>query len=42
MNRFIEREIEDAIAEKMIEAFPNSLSGVAVSVSDGDIKISTL
>ena len=42
MNRFIEREIEDTVAERMIEAFPTSLLGVAVSASGGKLKISTL
>ena len=42
MRRFIEREIEDAIAEKLIEAFPNKIVGISLVSSGGKIKINTI
>ena len=35
----IQKEIEDSIANLMIENYESTISGISVSVSDGKIKI---
>ena len=42
MRRYIEREVEDGIAELIISSFPDKISAVAISVSGGNIKINSL
>ena len=42
MRRFIEREIEDKIAEKLIEAFPGKIVGISLTSSGGKIKINAI
>ena len=42
MRRYIERNIEDAIAAAVIDHYDNKLIGIALSVRDGEIVIDTL
>ena len=42
MRRYIERNVEDAIANIMIDKFPEKISGVSVDLFDGKIKIDTI
>ncbi len=37
MRRYIEKNIEDEVANLIIDAFPNSLSGISVSVGDNGL-----
>ena len=42
MRRYIERNVEDAIAAAVIDHYDNKLIGIALSVRDGEIVIDTL
>ncbi len=42
MRRFIEREIEDRIAEAVIENYETKLSGISISVSDDNIQLNII
>ena len=42
MRRYIERNVEDLIANAIIESFPSKLCGIALVVSDGKIQIKTI
>ena len=42
MRRYIERNIEDAIANLIIDAFPGRLSGISISVKDDKINFDTI
>jgi len=42
MRRYIERNIEDAIANLIIDSFPRELVGVSLAVSDGALKIDSI
>ena len=42
MRRYIERQVEDEIAELLIESFPTNISAVALSISGGRLKINSL
>ena len=42
MRRYIERQIEDAIANIIIDSFPNNICGIALSVKDDKIKIDSI
>jgi len=42
MRRYIEREVEDAIAECLIDSFPTKLSAIALSVSGKSLKITSI
>ena len=39
MRRFIEREIEDKLANVILENYGKNLKGISLSVSDGEIKV---
>ncbi len=42
MRRFIEKNVEDEIAELLISAYPNPIVGIAMSISEGKIKFNTI
>ena len=42
MRRYIERHVEDKIASAILDNYSSKISGVSLSVSDGDIKIDTI
>ena len=42
MRRFIEKNVEDEIAELLISAYPNPIVGIAMSISGGKIKFDTI
>jgi ATP-dependent Clp protease ATP-binding subunit ClpA len=42
MRRYIEKNVEDEIAELLISAYPNPIVGIAMSISDGKIKFDTI
>ncbi len=42
MRRYIERHIEDKIASVILDNYDTKLSGISLSVSDGDINIETI
>ena len=42
MRRYIERNIEDAIANLVIDSFPTELAGISISVKDSNIKIDSI
>ena len=42
MRRYIERHVEDKLASLVIENFENKISGIALSVNDGDIKVDSI
>ena len=42
MRRYIERHVEDKIANVILENYHTSLSGISLSVADGDIKVDYL
>ena len=42
MRRYIEKNVEDFIAEKMIAEYPKKLLGVHLDVDGGKITIKTL
>ncbi len=42
MRRYIQKEIEDPLAEKMIEGYHTGISGVHLSVKDGTLSIETI
>ena len=39
MRRFIERNVEDKLANVILENYSNKISGISVSVENDDIKI---
>lgn len=42
MRRYIEKNVEDEIAELLISAYPNPIVGIAMSISAGKIKFDTI
>ena len=42
MRRYIERHVEDKIASAILDNYETKLSGISLSVFDGDIKIETI
>ena len=42
MRRFIEREIEDPIANTVIEKYPDKILGIHLGVSDGKVEIKSI
>ena len=42
MHRFIERKIEDKLADIIIEKHGESIFGISLSVSDGELSIETI
>ncbi len=42
MRRYIERHVEDKIASAILDNYSSKLSGISLSVSDGDIKLETI
>ncbi len=42
IRRFIEKNVEDEIANKIIDSFPSTPVGIALTVSGGKIKVNTL
>ena len=42
MRRYIERHVEDKIASAILDNYSTKISGISLSVSDGDIKIDTI
>ncbi len=42
MRRFIEKSVEDEIAELLISAYPNPVAGIAMTISGGRIKFDTI
>ena len=42
MRRFIERSIEDVIANIIIDAFPSEVSGIGISISGGKLKFDSI
>ena len=42
MRRYIERNVEDLIANSIIESYPNKLIGVHLDVADDKITIKTI
>ena len=42
MRRYIERNVEDEIANRLIDAYPTSITAVSVSAADGALKIDTI
>lgn len=42
MRRYIERQVEDKIASAILDNYATKISGISLSVSDGDIKIETI
>ncbi len=42
MRRYIERNIEDAVASLIIDAFPARLTGISVSIENDEIKFDTI
>ncbi len=42
MRRYIERNVEDLIANAIIDSFPNKLSGIALVVDNGEIQLKTI
>ena len=42
MRRYIEKNIEDEVANLIIDAFPNSLSGISVGISDDRLHFDTI
>ena len=42
MRRYIEKNVEDEIAELLISAYPNPVVGIAMSISGNKIKFDTI
>lgn len=42
MRRYIEKNVEDALANMIIDAFPNALVGVSIDVRDGELKLDSI
>jgi ATP-dependent Clp protease ATP-binding subunit ClpA len=42
MRRYIERNVEDKIAEKIISSYPEKICGIHLSIKDNDINLSSI
>ena len=42
MRRYIERNVEDLIANTIIDSYPNKIIGAHLYTEDGEIKIKTI
>ena len=42
MRRFIERSVEDKLASVILDNYSTKISGISLTVSDGDIKVETI
>ena len=42
MRRFIERSVEDKLASVILDNYSDKISGISLTISNGDIKVETI